>query len=82
MLMQCTEHFAQFIVLHSFRAIVSQVQVPLQDAVSMVKELDQYMDLAVEELKGLFQVAVYYHIRRLCHALTAKMLVWTVKVRY
>jgi aminoglycoside phosphotransferase family enzyme len=58
------------------------VQVPLQDAVSTVKELDQYMDSAVEGLKGLFQVAVYYHTRQLCHALTAEMLVWTVKVRY
>ena len=58
------------------------MQVPLQDEVYTVKELDQYMDLAVEGLKGLFQVAVCYHTKRLYHALTAKILVWTVKVRY
>ena len=58
------------------------MQVPLQDEVYTVKELDQYMDLAVEGLKGLFQVAVYCHTKQLYHALTAKILVWTVKVRY
>ena len=39
------------------------------------------MDLAVEGLKDLFQVVVYYHTRRLWHVLTVEMLVWTVKVR-